>query len=124
VTRLTDLPPDQAKRLAELECPNFATRRWVTGPTLRQRRVARCSPEKPGQLLSIVRPCAVWNGDDPKHGNSVRNLLRGLHHELPEPRIHERYSLGRTARCNRRAGLLLAGTVGAAERCWQRPQGG
>src|SRR5260221_9585570 len=40
VTRLTDLPPDQAKRLAELECPNFATRPWVTGPTLPQRRVA------------------------------------------------------------------------------------
>jgi hypothetical protein len=34
VTRLTDLPPDQAKRLAELECPDFETRPWVTGPAL------------------------------------------------------------------------------------------
>jgi len=40
VTRLTDLPPVQAKRLAELECPDFATRPWVTGPPLSQRRVA------------------------------------------------------------------------------------
>jgi D-proline reductase (dithiol) PrdB len=40
MTRLTDLPPAQAKRLAELECPNFATAPWVTGPPLSQRRVA------------------------------------------------------------------------------------
>ena len=25
MTRLTDLPPAQAKRLAEVECPDFAT---------------------------------------------------------------------------------------------------
>ena len=40
MTRLTDLQPAQAKRLAELECPDFATRPWVTGPPLSQRRVA------------------------------------------------------------------------------------
>ena len=40
MTRLTDLPPVQAKRLAELECPDFKTRPWVTGPPLSQRRVA------------------------------------------------------------------------------------
>ena len=40
MTRLTDLPPAQAKRLDELECPDFATRPWVTGPPLSQRRVA------------------------------------------------------------------------------------
>src|SRR6202035_3754221 len=44
VTRLTDLPSDQAKRLAELECPDFKTRPWVTGPALSQRRVAIVSP--------------------------------------------------------------------------------
>ncbi|HEX4615022.1 MAG TPA: hypothetical protein VH230_03820 [Stellaceae bacterium] len=32
MTRLNDLPPAQAKRLAELECPDFATTPWVTGP--------------------------------------------------------------------------------------------
>jgi len=40
VTRLTDLPPAQAKRLAELECPEFTTRPWVSGPPLSRRRVA------------------------------------------------------------------------------------
>jgi D-proline reductase (dithiol) PrdB len=40
VTRLSDLPPAQAKRLAEIECPNFATRPWVSGPPLSTRRIA------------------------------------------------------------------------------------
>lgn len=40
MARLTDLRPDQAKRLAELECPDFPTRPWVTGPALAERRVA------------------------------------------------------------------------------------
>src|ERR1700757_2258622 len=40
VTRLTDLLPDQAKRLAEVECPEFKTRPWVTGSVLSQRRIA------------------------------------------------------------------------------------
>lgn len=40
MTRLTDLPAAQAQRLAELECPDFATRPWVTGPALSRRRVA------------------------------------------------------------------------------------
>jgi D-proline reductase (dithiol) PrdB len=40
VTRLTDLPAAQAKRLADLECPEFTTRPWVSGPGLSQRRVA------------------------------------------------------------------------------------
>ena len=40
MTRLTDLPLAQAKRLAELECPDFTTRPWVTGTALSQRRVA------------------------------------------------------------------------------------
>jgi D-proline reductase (dithiol) PrdB len=40
MTRLTDLPPAQAKRLAELECPDFTTTPWVSGPPLSRRRVA------------------------------------------------------------------------------------
>jgi D-proline reductase (dithiol) PrdB len=40
VTRLTDLPPAQAKRLAEVECPDFATRPFVSGPKLSARRIA------------------------------------------------------------------------------------
>ena len=40
MTRLTTLPPAQAERLAALECPNFETTPWVTGPALSRRRVA------------------------------------------------------------------------------------
>jgi D-proline reductase (dithiol) PrdB len=40
MTRLTHLPPAQAKRLAEAECPSFETRPWVNGPALSRRRVA------------------------------------------------------------------------------------
>ena len=40
MTRLTDLPPAMAKRLSELECPDFTSRPWVTGPALSRRRVA------------------------------------------------------------------------------------
>src|ERR1700739_1576958 len=40
MTRLTDFAPDQAKALTELAGPDFATRPWVTGPALSQRRVA------------------------------------------------------------------------------------
>jgi D-proline reductase (dithiol) PrdB len=38
--RLTDVPAAQAKRYAELDCPNFATTPWVGGPPLSRRRVA------------------------------------------------------------------------------------
>ena len=70
MTRLTDLPPDQAKRLAELECPNFATRSWVTGPTLPQRRVAIVS-----SAGLVVR------GENPFRGRrvSARTGRSGLH---------------------------------------------
>lgn len=40
MTRLSDLPPAQAKRLAEIECPSFTTRPWVSGLRLAERRIA------------------------------------------------------------------------------------
>lgn len=40
MTRLSDLPPAQAKRLADIECPDFTTRPWVAGPPLSERRIA------------------------------------------------------------------------------------
>ena len=40
MARLTDLPPAQAKRYAELECPSFKTTPWVKGAPLAKRRVA------------------------------------------------------------------------------------
>jgi D-proline reductase (dithiol) PrdB len=57
MTRLTDLPPAQAKRLAELECPDFATSPWVTGSALSARRVAIVSS------AGLVR-----RGEDPFRG--------------------------------------------------------
>jgi D-proline reductase (dithiol) PrdB len=62
VTRLTDLPPDQAKRLAELECPDFTTRPWVTGPALSQRRVAIVS-----SAGLVVRGENPFRGRDPDY---------------------------------------------------------
>lgn len=38
--RLERLPEAVAQRYASLECPDFATRPWVEGPPLSQRRVA------------------------------------------------------------------------------------
>ncbi|MBV8888608.1 MAG: selenoprotein B glycine/betaine/sarcosine/D-proline reductase [Alphaproteobacteria bacterium] len=60
MTRLSDLPPTQARRLAELECPEFETRPWVTGPELSRRRVAIVS-----SAGLVVR------GDDPFRGRDA-----------------------------------------------------
>ena len=60
MTRLTDLPTAQARRPAELECPDFATRPWVCGPPLSQRRVAIVS-----SAGLVVR------GEDPLRGRDA-----------------------------------------------------
>ena len=62
MTRLTDLPPAQAKRLAELECPDFETRPWMTGPALSQRRVAIVS-----SAGLVVRGENPFRGRDPDY---------------------------------------------------------
>lgn len=62
MTRLTDLLPAQAKRLAELECPDFTTRPWVTGPALAQRRVAIVS-----SAGLVVRGENPFRGRDPDY---------------------------------------------------------
>src|SRR6266478_7827132 len=62
VTRLTDLPSDQARRLAELECPDFKTRPWVAGPALLQRRVAIVS-----SAGFVVRGENPFRGRDPDY---------------------------------------------------------
>ena len=40
MVRLNDLPPAQARRYPELECPSFETTPWVNGPPLSERRIA------------------------------------------------------------------------------------
>src|ERR1700686_4457616 len=62
MTRLTSLPPAQAKRLAELECPDFKTRPWVSGPPLSQRRVAIVS-----SAGLVVRGENPFRGRDPDY---------------------------------------------------------
>ena len=62
MTRLTSLPPEQAKRLAELECPDFTTRPWVAGPPLSQRRVAIVS-----SAGLVVRDENPFRGRDPDY---------------------------------------------------------
>src|SRR6202521_4572867 len=62
MTRLTDLLPAQAQRLAELQCPDFATRPWVTGPALSQRRVAIVS-----SAGLVVRGENPFRGRDPDY---------------------------------------------------------
>ena len=62
MTRLTDLPPAQAKRLAELECPDFKTRPWVTGPALPRRRVAIVS-----SAGLVLRGGDPFRGRDPDY---------------------------------------------------------
>ena len=62
MTRLTSLPPAQAKRLAELECPDFKTRPWVTGPSLSQCRVAIVS-----SAGLVVRGENPFRGRDPDY---------------------------------------------------------
>jgi len=62
VTRLTDLPPAQAQRYAELECPDFATSSWVTGSPLWQRRVAIVS-----SAGLVVRGEDPFRGRDPDY---------------------------------------------------------
>ena len=62
MTRLTDLPPDQAKRLAEVECPEFKTRPWVTGPALSQRRIAIVS-----SAGLVIRGEEPFRGRDPHY---------------------------------------------------------
>jgi D-proline reductase (dithiol) PrdB len=58
--RLTDLPEAMAKRLAEVECPDFKTTPWVEGPPLPRRRVAIVSTAG-----LVVRGEKVFRGRDP-----------------------------------------------------------
>jgi D-proline reductase (dithiol) PrdB len=60
--RLIDLPPAQAKRLAELECPNFTTTPWVGGLPLAHRRVAIVS-----SAGLVVKGEPPFRGRDPDY---------------------------------------------------------
>jgi D-proline reductase (dithiol) PrdB len=57
--RLEKLPPAMAERLAGLECPDFKTSPWVSGPPLSERRVAIVS-----SAGLVVRGDPVFRGRD------------------------------------------------------------
>ena len=57
--RIERLPEAMAKRLAELECPDFETSPWVEGPALSERRVAIVS-----SAGLVVRGDRVFRGRD------------------------------------------------------------
>lgn len=61
MVRLSDLPPAQAKRYGELECPRFETTPWVTGPALAKRRVAIVSTA--GLMLRGEKPFRGGDAD-------------------------------------------------------------
>src|ERR1700734_2826960 len=60
--RLEKLPAAMAKRLAELECPDFETTPWVEGKPLAERRVAIVS-----SAGLTVRGDRVFRGRDPDY---------------------------------------------------------
>jgi len=60
--RLEKLPPEMAKRLSELECPDFKTTPWVEGPPLAERRLAIVS-----SAGLTVRGDRVFRGRDPDY---------------------------------------------------------
>src|SRR5689334_5618321 len=64
MVRLVDLPPAQGQRLAALDCPQFTTEPWVTGPPLAQRRV-RSSP-----------PPVSWCGAASRFAAVIRTTIR------------------------------------------------
>ena len=75
MVRLVDLPPGQAQRLAAVECPNFTTEPWVTGPPLSRRRVAIVS-----SAGLVLRGGMPFRGRDPDYhtippGTRPDNLL-------------------------------------------------
>lgn len=62
MVRLVDLPPAQAQRLAALDCPDFATKPWVNGRPLSERRVAIVS-----SAGLLVRGGVPFRGRDPDY---------------------------------------------------------
>ena len=60
--RLERLPPVYAKRLADIECPDFTTTPWVEGKPLSERRVAIVS-----SAGLTVRGDRVFRGRDPDY---------------------------------------------------------
>ena len=112
MTRLSDLPPAQATRLAELECPDFTTRPWVNGPPLRARRVAIVS-----SAGLVVRGEEPFRGRDADYraipGNTIPSELLISHISINFDRTGFQEDWNVVFPLDRLNELAAAGTIGS-----------
>ena len=115
MTRLSKLPPAQAKRLAELDCPEFATRPFVSGPALSQRRVAIVS-----SAGLVVRGEEPFRGRDPDYraipGTTAPENLLMSHISINFDRTGFQEDWNVVFPLDRLDELAAAGTIGSVAR--------
>jgi D-proline reductase (dithiol) PrdB len=115
MTRLSNLPPAQAKRLAELDCPDFATRPFVSGPALSRRRVAIVS-----SAGLVVRGEEPFRGRDPDYraipGTTAPENLLMSHISINFDRTGFQEDWNVVFPLDRLGELAAAGTIGSVAR--------
>ncbi len=115
MTRLSNLPPAQAKRLAELDCPDFATRPFVSGPALSRRRVAIVS-----SAGLVVRGEEPFRGRDPDYraipGTTAPENLLMSHISINFDRTGFQEDWNVVFPLDRLDELAAAGTIGSVAR--------
>jgi D-proline reductase (dithiol) PrdB len=115
MTRLSKLPPAQAKRLAELDCPDFATRPFVSGPALSRRRVAIVS-----SAGLVVRGEEPFRGRDPDYraipGTTAPENLLMSHISINFDRTGFQEDWNVVFPLDRLDELAAAGTIGSVAR--------
>ncbi len=115
MTRLSKLPPAQAKRLAELDCPDFATRPFVSGPALSRRRVAIVS-----SAGLVVRGEEPFRGRDPDYraipGTTAPENLLMSHISINFDRTGFQEDWNVVFPLDRLGELAAAGTIGSVAR--------
>jgi D-proline reductase (dithiol) PrdB len=112
MVRLTSLPPAQAKRLAELECPAFETTPWVGGPPLAARRVAIVASA--GLVVRGEKPFRGGDGDFRVIPSSTRPdglLLSHISINLDRTGFEEDWNV--VFPLDRLRELAAAGTIGS-----------
>jgi D-proline reductase (dithiol) PrdB len=115
MTRLSNLPSAQAKRLAELDCPDFATRPFVSGPALSRRRVAIVS-----SAGLVVRGEEPFRGRDPDYraipGTTAPENLLMSHISINFDRTGFQEDWNVVFPLDRLDELAAAGTIGSVAR--------
>ncbi len=115
MTRLSNLPSAQAKLLAELDCPDFATRPFVSGPALSRRRVAIVS-----SAGLVVRGEEPFRGRDPDYraipGTTAPENLLMSHISINFDRTGFQEDWNVVFPLDRLDELAAAGTIGSVAR--------